>query len=233
MAKEVTKKKETKKLPKKDVGPAAPLFNQKGEALGEISLDKEIFGNKLNESLINQSIRVYLANQKKGTASTKTRAEVSGGGAKPWKQKGTGRARAGSIRAPHWRGGGVVHGPRSGHVKLSLPKKMRRKALLSALSAKAVGSEIIVLEELKFKEPKTKTAAKLIEKLPVKGKSLVVLDEKNETTQKSLRNLTQVSFDQVQNLNTFSVLNSDILIITKNSLDKMRKFYLGEANGAK
>lgn len=204
----------------------APLYNQKGEKVGQVSLDKEIFGNKVNQTLISQAARVYLTNQRGGTASTKTRSEVARGGGKPWRQKGLGRARVGSIRIPQWRGGGVAHGPKPKAFELSLPKKMRRKAILSTLSSKAADKEIMVLKELAFKEPKTKVAAKLFSSLPLKGKSLLIIGEKDENVQKSVRNLPTVSLEPVPNLNTYVLLNNDNLIFTKTALEKMSKLYL-------
>ena len=206
----------------------APLYSQKGENVGQVALKREIFGNKVNEKLMTQAVRVYLTNKRAGTASTKTRSEVSGGGAKPWRQKGTGRARAGSIRAPQWRGGGVAHGPQPKIYELILPKKMKRKALLSALSAKAKDKEIVILEDLKLKEPKTKTAVGLVAKLPVKGRSLLVIEDKDEVVQKSVRNLPTVNLEILRNLNTLTVLSRDSLILTKGALDKMENLYLGK-----
>ncbi len=219
-------KETVKKRAKKDKRLVAPLFNQKGEKIGQLTLSNEIFGNKLNEKLMTQAIRVYLINQRKGSASTKTRSEVSGGGAKPWRQKGLGRARVGSIRAPQRRGGGVAHGPKPKVYRLTLPKKMRKKALLSALSSKAAAGDIIIIEQLKFRQPKTKIAAKLISALPVKRRSLLVLEGKDEATQKSIRNLPEVKVELLPNLNTFNLLNTDSLIFTKTALEKMEQLYL-------
>lgn len=223
--KEATEK--TKKL-------TAPLFNQKGDKIGQVSLNKDIFGNKVNEDLLAQAIRIYLVNQRKGTASVKTKSEVSGGGRKPWRQKGLGKARAGSIRSPIWRGGGVTHGPKPKTYELTLPKKMKNKALLSALSDKAAENEIIVLDRLKFPEPKTKKAAELLKKLPKKRKILLVIEEKNETIQKSIRNIPDVKLQILPSLNTYEVVDSSSLILTKNSLEKMSDLYLkGEKDGSK
>lgn len=224
--KRVSKEISSKKTVKKEKPLNVPLFNQKGERIGRFSLNKDIFGNKVNRDLMTQAVRVYLINQRVGAASTKTRSEVSGGGAKPWRQKGLGRARAGSSRVPHWKGGGVAHGPMPKAYELTLPKKMRKKALLSALSAKAAEGDIVVLDDLKFKEPKTKLAAKLIAKLPVEGKSLVTIGEKDELVQKSLRNLPEVKLETLHNLSTFTVLDTDKLIFTKNILKEMEQKYL-------
>ena len=226
-----TKKISSKKTEKENFL-TAPLFKQSGEKVGKIKLNPDIFGAKINETLMTQAVNVYLANQRKSGAITKTRGEVAGGGAKPWRQKGTGRARAGSNRDPHWRGGGVVHGPKSKTFELDLPKKMKRKSLLSALSYKAKDDSIVVVENLKFKEPKTKLASKMISSLPVKEKNLFIIEGKDENTQKSLRNLSKVNVKAVQNLNTYEILNEDVLVLTKNVLSKMEDLYLrGESNG--
>ena len=210
----------------------APLFNQNGEKSGNLKLNPEIFGVKINEVLMTQAVRVYLANQRQGSASTKTRGEVSGGGIKPHKQKGLGKARAGSIRMPQWRGGGIVHGPKPKSFNLSLPKKMKRRALLSALSSKAKDNKVVVVEEIKYKETKTKTAAKLLSKLPTMKKNLFLVEGKDINVQKSLRNLSGVNVKVLQNLTTYEILNENVLIITKNVLAKMDELYLkGEENG--
>ena len=222
----------TKKTSQKVANLSAPLYGQKGEKLGSVKLNPEIFGAKINEELMKQAIRIYLTNQRKGTASTKTRGEVSGGGKKPWKQKGLGKARTGSIRDPHWRGGGVIHGPKPKKFELSFPKKMKRKALLSALSDKAREASVVVIKEIKFKEPKTKVAVDLMSKLPIKGKSLFVLDGKDQNVQKSFRNLPYVDLENLHSLNTFQVINKSNLILTKASLEKMDKEYLGEVKNA-
>ncbi len=230
MSKEVS----NKKTLKKEKPLVAPLFNQKGEELGQFNLNKEIFGSKINKNLLTQAVRVYLTNQRQGSASSKTRGEVSGGGAKPWRQKGLGRARAGSSRIVHWRGGGVVHGPKPKTFTLTLPKKMKKKALLCALSVKASEGDIVVLNDLKFKEPKTKLAAALISKLPVKGKGLLMIKGKDETVHKSMRNLTNIELGSLHNLNTYSILNTDKLIFTKDILKEMeQKFLERKENGDK
>lgn len=222
----MTAKKVTSKKREKVSKLTAPLYSAKGESVGEVDLNPEIFGKKLNKPLLTQAIRVYLTNKRAGTASTKTRSEISGGGAKPWRQKGLGRARAGSTRAPHWRGGGVVHGPKQKVYELSLPKKMKKSALLTALSAKASEKEIVVLEDLKMKEPKTKIVSVLMSKLPVKRKSLVVIEDKDETVQKSTRNLASVDIELIKNLNAYKVLGCDSLIFTKEALSKIENLHL-------
>ncbi len=232
--KKINKETKIKKSIKKEPNLSAPLYGQKGEKLGRVKLNPEIFGAKINEELMKQAVRIYLTNQRKGTASTKTRGEVSGGGRKPWKQKGLGKARTGSIRDPHWRGGGVIHGPKPKKFELSFPKKMRRKSLFSALSDKVREEKLVVIKELKFKEPKTKMAADLMSKLSIKGKSLFVLDDKDKNVQNSFRNLPYVGMENLHNLNTFQVINKTNLILTKASLEKMDKEYLGkEKNAAK
>ncbi|OGY21955.1 MAG: 50S ribosomal protein L4 [Candidatus Woykebacteria bacterium GWB1_45_5] len=203
---------------------AVPLYNQKGEVIKKISLPKEIFGQKTNPKLLAQAARVYLARQKAKTASTKTRSQVAGGGRKPHRQKGTGRARAGSIRSPLWRGGGVTFGPRPRSTSLGLVKKMRAKALAVALSGKLVEKTITVVDKLEFKEPKTKKALEFLGKSPLKEKRriLLVLADKNEVVIKSFRNLQEVGITRALDLNTLDVLKFSGLIFTLEAIDKLK-----------
>src|SRR4030042_4331980 len=168
---------------------SVPAFDINGRSLGKVVLPKEIFGQKPNEKLLLQALRVYRANSFTKTASTKTRAEVRGGGAKPWRQKGTGRARAGSKRSPVWVGGGIVFGPKPRNVQLSLPKKMRKKALAAALSAQKQKDHIKVISNFDKLEPKTKLAQNLFDKLNITEKTLVILDVPQPNVKLALRNI--------------------------------------------
>ena len=205
------------------------VFDMKGEKVGETTLPKEIFGREKNDQLLAQAVRGYLANQHSKGGETKTRSQVAGGGAKPWRQKGTGRARAGSIRSPLWRGGGIIHGPHKRDFGLSLPKKMRRAALASALSAKATSKDIAVLSKLELSEPKTKLAAKVVGKLPIKENSLLVVEE-NKNLQVAFKNLKRVELVNFQDLNTYQVLAHQSLVFTKSSLEALEGFFTKNVN---
>lgn len=213
-----------KKTEVKEDPMSVTLYSKTGEETGKIELPKNIFGQKPNKSLIAQAVRVYLANQRSGTAKTKTRAEVRGGGRKPWRQKGTGRARAGSIRDPHWRGGGVVHGPQPRDYSLEMPKKMRKSALISALSDKFANKKITVIEEINFKEPKTKEAVNLLKKLDLKGKNLIVADKFEEKEKRALGNLEKIKTFRANDLNTYEVLNYTKMLITKAGIESLRNW---------
>lgn len=203
------------------------VYNQNGKVAGKTRLPAEIFGIPLNPDLINQVIVTYLSRRRAGTAKTKSRAERRGGGKKPWPQKGTGRARTGSLRSPIFRKGGVVFGPRLGrNYKKKINKKMKRKAFLMALSSKVKDKEIIVLEDLKLEKIKTKNLEKILIRLKAIGKkTLLVLPQKDEIIEKSGRNLVGLTIKRASNLNTFDVLASKWLIITKNSLEVIKKNY--------
>ncbi|OGY26030.1 MAG: 50S ribosomal protein L4 [Candidatus Woykebacteria bacterium RBG_16_44_10] len=201
------------------------LYNQKGEVIKKINLPKEIFGQKPNPVLLAQAARVYLDRQKVKTASTKTRAEVAGGGRKPHRQKGTGSARAGSIRSPLWRGGGIVFGPKPGGTPLVLPKKMRAKALATAISVKLTEKSLTIVDKLEFKGPKTKKAVEFLGKSALKDKKkvLLVLPDKDETVVKSFRNLQKVGITRALDLNTLDVLKFPGLIFTLEAVDKFKE----------
>lgn len=221
----------TKKVTRrsKDDRLSIPLYSQKGEVIKSISLPKEIFGQKPNPSLLSQVARVYLSRKKPKAASTKTRAEVAGGGRKPHRQKGTGRARAGSIRSPIWRGGGVVFGPKPVGRKLTLPKKMRQKALAVALSGKYTEKALAVVDKLEFRQPKTKKAQEFLKKMPIEQEKLVllVLEERNPTTVKSFRNIKQVEVSRTLDLNSLDVLKFSGLIFTLSALEKLKERFGG------
>ncbi|MFC1621949.1 50S ribosomal protein L4 [Patescibacteria group bacterium] len=197
--------------------------DQKGKKIEEITLKKEVFGVEMNQALLTQYIRVFLANQRQGTSSAKTRAEISGGGKKPWKQKGTGRARAGSSRSPLWRHGGITHGPKPKSWRLEMPKKMKKLVMKVALSQKAKEKEITVLDKLTFKKPSTKDMAAMFKKLKLEGKSILVVKEKNESVAKSARNIPEVTTALVSNVNAFEIIKNKNVIFTKNALKDLEK----------
>lgn len=208
--------------------PASPLvaqaFDIQGKPQGRVALPKDIFGLKPNPRLLAQAVRVYFNNQSKHAGSTKTRGEVRGGGAKPWRQKGTGRARAGSIRSPLWVGGGVVFGPKSRDVKLDLPKKMRRKALLYALSEKSNSGQIKVLSNLEKIEPKTKNVVNLLKKMEIKGNTLLVISGDNRNVKLASRNIPQVSICDAPNLNAYEIVRNGQILFSKEALQELHEF---------
>lgn len=207
--------------------PKVALYNTQGEQVGEVELSDSVFGQEVNPELMHIVVKNYLANQRQGTASTLTRAEVAGGGRKPWRQKGTGRARHGSIRSPIWRKGGIVFGPKPRSYKYALPKKLKRKALMSALSSKVEDDEIIVLEKLDLEAPKTKEMTKALDALKADRKSLIVLESKNENVEKSVRNIPGVKAVTVNILNVYDILAHDNLIITEGAARKVEEVYAG------
>lgn len=201
------------------------LYNISGDKIGEVELNDAIFGQEVNACVMHEVVKNYLANQRQGTQSTKTRTEVSGGGIKPWRQKGTGRARQGSIRSPQWTGGGVALGPKPRSYRYSLNKKMKRLALKSALSSKAAAEEIIVVDAIKFDEIKTKQVANMLKALNVEGKVLIVTPENDANVVLSARNIEKVNTTYASNLNTYEVLNSGKLVIAKDALGKIEEVY--------
>ena len=186
-----------------------------GSAAGSVSGPDHLFGLEPNVPVMHQVVTAQLAAKRQGTHSTKTRAEVSGGGAKPWRQKGTGRARQGSIRAPHWRGGGVATGPKPRSYGQRTPKKMIRLALASALSDRAADDKVRIVDEWGFSEPKTKAAFELLSQIDVYGRILVVVDRDDVVTQKSFRNLVGIDMISPDQLNTFDVLVNDFIVFSK------------------
>ena len=199
----------------KPTGLSAAVFDIAGKSQGTISLPKDMFGQTVNKNLLAQAMRVYFANQSTHTASTKTRAEVRGGGRKPWKQKGTGNARAGSKRSPLWVGGGISLGPRFRDVKLDLPKKMKKKALMSALSLKQNMGQIKVITNLESQSPKTKIIANLLAKLDTKGKTLFVTAKPNNNIKLASRNIPKVTVDSFINLNAYEVMKPEQILFSK------------------
>ena len=189
-----------------------------GAKSGTVELDENIFGIEPNVAVMHQVVNAQLATKRSGTHSTKTRAEVRGGGAKPWKQKGTGRARAGSSRIPHWRGGGIALGPKPRDYSQRTPKKMKRLALRSALSDRASSNSVYVVDAWEFETPSTKAAKTALEAIGAEGKVLIVTDLQDENTEKSFRNLSNVNVLSSDQLNVFDILVSDSIVFTKNNL---------------
>ena len=189
-----------------------------GGKAGSIELDDAIFGIEPNIPVMHQVVNAQLAAKRSGTHSTKTRAEVRGGGAKPWKQKGTGRARVGSSRVPQWRGGGVAMGPKPRDYSQRTPKKMKRLALYSALSDRASEDNILVVDGWSFEQPKTKEAKDALSSIGAEGKVLLVIDDADSNTRKSFRNFTNAHVISPTQLNVFDVLSNDVVVFTKGNL---------------
>ncbi len=194
-----------------------------GDVVGRAALDESVFGAQVNVPVMHQVVRAQLAAARAGTHATKTRANVSGGGKKPWRQKGTGRARQGSIRAPHWVGGGTAFGPQPREHDLKVPKKMRALALRSALTDRAREGRIAVVDRFAFEGPKTKDAVKALSSLGVSGKALVVLDSVDMVAGKSFRNLPEVQVITVDQINTHDVIVCDWVVFTQAALERVNE----------
>jgi len=203
------------------------VFNQEGKEVSELKLNEVIFDLPWNADLVHQAVRVALANKRQILASTKDRSEVSGGGRKPWRQKGTGRARHGSIRSPLWKGGGITFGPtKERNFKLKINKKMARQAFLTALSTKAKDSELLVLDDLKLSAPKTKEMSKIMKNFPqVKTSLLVLAGKKDENLKRAGRNLPNLRIINIDNLNILDILKYKHLIFTKDGIEHLNKKY--------
>ena len=194
------------------------LRTQDGGTSGTVTLDEAIFGIEPNMAVLHQVVTAQLAAKRSGSANTKTRAEVRGGGAKPFRQKGTGRARQGSVRAPQFTGGGIVHGPKPRSFRKKVNKKMNRLALCSALSDRAQSDRVVVVDQWQFETPKTKDALTALKNLELEGKVMMVVAEADETTVRSFRNLPSVQLVQAAELNAYDVLCSDWLVFTSETL---------------
>ena len=205
--------------------PKVDVYNIEGKKVKTIELKEEIFGIKPNEAVVHRVLVNYLANQRQGTQSTKTRSEVSGGGRKPWRQKGTGRARQGSIRAPHWVGGGVALGPKPRSYNYTINKKEKQLAIKSVLSSKLAEKELIVVENLPLKEIKTKEMVRVLNNLKVEGKAVVLLPQKDEIVQKSARNIEGVKALQVETINVYDLLKHKNLVVTEDTVKKLEEVY--------
>ena len=200
------------------------VYNMEGKEVGTIDLNDAIFGVEVNEHLVHMAVVQQLANNRQGTQKAKTRSEVSGGGRKPWRQKGTGHARQGSTRSPQWTGGGVVFAPAPRDYSFKLNKKEKRAALKSALSSRVADGKLIVVDELKFDEIKTKKFAAVMENLKV-SKALVVLDKMDENVILSARNIPAVKTAQVNTINVYDILKGDTLVLTKDAVAKIEEVY--------
>ncbi len=205
--------------------PNCSVFDSKGNKVSDIALADSIFGIEPNVSAMHLCVVNYLANQRQGTQSTKTRSEVSGGGKKPWRQKGTGRARQGSTRAPQWTHGGIAHGPKPREYGFSINKKVRKLAMRSALSSKVAAEEMIVLESLELEAIKTKEVVKVLSALETGKKVLIVLPEKNDVIYRSARNIAGVNVSMVNTLNVYDILNSDTIVVLKDAVAKIEEVY--------
>ncbi len=205
--------------------PKIDVYDIEGKKVSDVELKEEIFGIEPNEAIVHSVLVNFLANQRQGTQNTKTRAEVRGGGKKPWRQKGTGRARQGSIRAPQWIKGGIALGPKPRSYKYRVNKKEKRLAIKSCLSSKVLEKELVVVDSLPFKEIKTKEMVKTLSNLKVEGKTLILLPEKNETVQKSARNIEGVKTTLVNTINVYDLLKYKNLVITLDTVKKLEEVY--------
>jgi len=205
--------------------PKVDILNINGEKVDELVLSDNVFGAEVNEHVLYEVVKNQLANKRQGTQSAKTRSEVRGGGRKPWRQKGTGRARQGSTRSPQWVGGGIVFAPKPRDYRYTLPKKVRRLAMKCALSSKVQNKEIIILDALNMEAPKTKEFAKILNNLKVEKKALIVLGENNKNVIKSASNIEGVTTAQVNTINVYDILKHDAFIITKDAVEKVEEVY--------
>ncbi len=208
--------------------PKAALFNAEGVKVGDLDLREDVFGVPVKNELLHQAVVRHLANQRLGNAATKTRGQVRGGGRKPWRQKGTGRARVGSIRSPLWRGGGITFGPQPRSYQQAMPRKMRRVALKSALSVRAGDGDLVVVEELKLAVPKTKEAVKLLNSLEVEGNILLVALEEQLDLIRATRNIPGVNVKLADGLNVYDILAADKVIISRQAVARIEEV-LGDA----
>lgn len=205
--------------------PKIDVYNMQGKKVSDIELNENVFGIKPNEKIVHIALVNYMANQRQGTASTKTRAEVSGGGRKPWRQKGTGRARQGSIRAPQWFKGGIALGPKPRDYRYTINKKERRLAIKSMLSSKVLENNLVVVDKMEFDEIKTKNMVNVLTNLKVEGKTLMILPEKNEKVQLSARNIEGVKTGLVNTINVYDLLKYNKLILTVDSVKSLEEVY--------
>jgi len=205
--------------------PNVSVFDMNGKKVSDLALAESVFGIEPNTYAMHLCVVNYLANQRQGTQSTRTRSEVSGGGKKPWKQKGTGRARQGSTRAPQWTHGGIAHGPKPREYGFSVNKKVRRLAMKSAFSSKVAAEELVVLDELKLDAIKTQEVAKVLAALETGKKVLLVLPENNDVLYRSARNIAGVKVSTVNTLNVYDILNCDTMLVLKDSVAKIEEVY--------
>lgn len=205
--------------------PKLPVLDMAGIQVGEIELKDEIFGIEPNIHVMHEAVTNYLANQRQGTQSALTRSEVSGGGKKPWRQKGTGHARQGSIRAPQWRHGGIVFAPKPRDYSYTLNKKVKRLALKSALSSKLADNEIVIVDSISMNEYKTKTISNMLKAINVTSKSLIVLSDSDEKVVKSIRNIPKVKSMRADSINTYDIVNAGKLVLVRDAVSKIEEVY--------
>lgn len=205
--------------------PKVAIYNQKGKQVGELELDASLFAAPINETAVHEVVVAHMANQRQGTAGSKTRGMVSGGGRKPWRQKGTGRARHGTIRSPIWKGGGVVFGPHPRDYTIRVPQKLRRTALKSALTAKFNNRQLIVLDQFSMDQPRTAAVADLLTALDIQGSVLLITAGSDPNLYKSARNIPQVSTSMADSINTYDVINCNSLILTRDAVARMEEVF--------
>ena len=198
------------------------VLDMNNKVVGKVSLKEDIFNSEVKEHLLHKSVIAHLANLRRGTHSTKIKSEVRGGGAKPWRQKGTGRARAGSIRSPLWRGGGITFGPKPRDYDHDVPKKMRRSALISALSLKVKNGDIFVVDKIDIDKPKTKDVVSILKNFKIDRSVLFLIDEKNMNLELSARNIPDARVQRVDSINVYDLLYYDKIICTKGAIDKIQ-----------
>lgn len=207
--------------------PELSVYNNSGNEVEKVNLNKEIFEEKINEHVVHEAVTAQLAAKRQGNASTKGRSEVRGGGRKPWRQKGTGRARHGSIRSPLWVGGGITFGPKPRSYKKKINKKTKKLAIRSVLTAKADAGELLIIDKLSFDKPKTKNAVELLNNLNLNDKKvLIVLPEKDKNTYLSIRNIAKAKTMVLEGLNVYDLLNNDMVVIPQPALDKLEEVLL-------
>ena len=206
--------------------PKLPVLDMAGSQVGEIELKDEIFGIEPNVYVMHEAVKNHLANRRQGTQSALTRAEVSGGGKKPWRQKGTGHARQGSTRAPQWRHGGIVFAPKPRDYSYTLNKKVKRLALKSALSSKFLSGEIIVLDSINVQEYKTKTIVNMLSAINALPKSLIVLQDSDQKVVNSIRNIPRVKSMRADSINTYDILNAGKLVLVRDAVQKIEEVYV-------
>ena len=199
------------------------VVNVGGEEVGTVSLKDEVFAAPVNEALVHEVVTGYHANRRQGTASTKTRSEARGGGAKPWRQKGTGRARAGTIRSPIWRGGGIVFGPKPRDYRMAVPKRKRQQALKSALSASLSAGSLLVVDSIECAEPKTRIVARMLNDLGVERKALIIIAEPNREMYLATRNLASARAVPVSSLNALDVLGAESVVIERQAIEELER----------
>ena len=205
--------------------PKVDVYNMQGNKVSDVELSEAVFGIEPNENVVHSALVNYLANQRQGTQSTKTRAEVSGGGRKPWRQKGTGRARQGSIRAPQWIKGGIALGPKPRSYSYRINKKEKQLAIRSLLSAKVLDNELTVVDKLEVEEAKTKVMAKALTDLKVEGKALIILADRNDNVLRSSRNIEGVKTIELNTINVFDLLNCNKLVLPLDTVKKLEEVY--------